>query len=239
METIQYFLKKLFIVAVVFGILLAIFIALQKFAPNFMKKFSFVGGSGSFFTDNWLPDPVNLQKLSQPSIANLDNQIYEGGLTPGMSYVIYGKDGKVEIITVPGGKPNSNNTNNTSGGIRGVNNYSSNYSSTYNALYVRNLSIFKDQKIKTGAVFYGEAKSSFFYNGTFPIYIFDAQNKNFAREMAVETKQWAPPGWTRFSVKLYAYFPPNTQPCTMLFAPGTNSPDKNMNYPVVLPIICN
>lgn len=238
METIQYFLKKLFIVAVVFGILLAIFIALQKFAPNFMKKFSFLGGSGSFFTDNWLPDPVNLQKLNQPAIANLDNQVYEGGMTPGMSYVLYGKDGKMQIITVPGGNPNSNivNNNNTAGG---ANNIYSNYSPMYNALYIRNLSIFKDQKIKTGAVFYGEAKDTFFYNGTFPIYVVDAQNRVFAREMAVDTKQWATPGWTRFSVKLYANFPPNTQPCQMVFVPGTDSPDRNMNYPVVLPIICN
>lgn len=236
METIQYFLKKLFIFAVVFGVLIAIFIALQKFAPNFMKKFSFVGGSGSFFTDNWLPDPVNLQKLNQPGIANLDNQIYEGGMTPGMSYVIYGKDGKMQIITVPGGNVNSNNNGSAVG--RSNNNYS-NYSPMYNSQYIRNLSIFKDQKIKTGAVFYGEAKNTFFYNGTFPIYIVDAQNRVFAREMAVESKQWTVPGWIRFSVKLYANFPPNTQPCQMIFAPGTDSPDRNMNYPVVLPIICN
>lgn len=236
METIKYFLSKLFIFALIVGSIILIFVVLQKFAPSFMQKFSFKGGSGTFFTDNWLPDPVNLQKLSQPRTANLDNQVYEGGLTPGTSYVIYGKDGKMQIITVPDGNINSNNINNTSSGM---NRYSSNYSVAYNALYVRNLSIFKDQKIKTGIVFYGEAKSTFFYNGTFPIYIFDAQNRNFAREMAVDTKQWAAPGWTRFSVKLYANFPPNSQPCTMLFAPGTDSPDKNMNYPVVLPIICN
>ena len=155
METIQYFLKKLFIVAVVFGILLAIFIALQKFAPNFMKKFSFVGGSGSFFTDNWLPDPVNLQKLSEPSIANLDNQIYEGGLTPGMSYVIYGKDGKVEIITVPyKNKPVINGE-----AIPVI----------QNSPAIRNLSLYKEGSIKLGMTFYGEAKSTFFSNGTFPI----------------------------------------------------------------------
>ncbi len=224
METIKYFLKKLFIFALIIGVLIFIFIALQKFVPGLMQKFSFKGGSGTFFTDNWLPDPVNLQKLSEPGIANLDNQVYEGGMTPGMSYVIYGDKG-MEIIKA-GNKGNPVTTGQS-------------FLVMENPLAVRSLSIYREQSIKTGMVFYGEAKSSFFNSiGTFPVYIFDAQGRAFASEMAVATKQWSTPGWTRFSVKLYANSPPH-QSCQIMFAPDKDSPDRNLSYRVTLPVVCN
>ncbi|MEI6810718.1 MAG: hypothetical protein WCK60_01555 [Candidatus Nomurabacteria bacterium] len=224
METIQYFLSKLFIFASVFGVIILIFIGLQKFAPGFVKKFSFVGGSSSFFTDNWLPDPVDLQKLSQPKIADLSNLVLEGGMTPGMSYVIYGEKG-MQIVKVPGG------TNNGNGKTAPVLDSSS---------LIRNLSLFKGQDIRQGMTFFGEAKSTFFNESkTFPIYILDSQNRVFANEMAVATNQWASPGWTRFSVKLYANFPPTHQSCQMVFSPDKDSPDRSSNYRVALPIACN
>ena len=224
METIKYFLSKLLMFAIIIGALILLFIGLKKFNPSFVEKFSFTGGSGSFFTDNWLPDPVNLQKLSQPQTADLSNLVLEGGMTPGMSYVIYGEKG-MQIVKVPGGV-NNVNVNNTP--------------VLDNTSLVRNLSLFKGQNIRQSMTFFGEARSTFFNeNKTFPIYILDSQNRVFANEMAVATNQWAQPGWTRFSVKLYANFPPTQQSCQMIFAPDKDSPDRNSSYRVVLPVVCN
>lgn len=222
METIQYFLSKLVIFVLIIGGIILIFIGLQKFAPEFAKKFSFTGGSGTFFTDNWLPDPVNLQEMSKPKTADLSNQVFEGGLTPGTSYVIYTDKG-MEIIKVP-----EKNKIISGEAIPVIQNSSA----------IRNLSIYREGNLSRGMVFYGEAKSTFFYNGTFPIYLFDSQSRTFGKELAISTGQWSTPGWTRFYVKINANLPPH-QSCLMLFVPDPNSQDRNINYRAGLPVVCN
>lgn len=208
--------------ALIIGAIIAVFIVLQKFVPSFMQKFSFKGGSGTFFTDNWLPDPVNLQEMSKPKTADLSNLVREDGMTPGMSYVIYTDKG-MEIVKVP------EKNKIVSGQAIPI---------VQNAPAIRNLSLYKEDSIRLGMTFYGEAKNTFFANGTFPIYLFDSQSRMFAKETAISTGKWSIPGWTRFYVKINSPLPAH-QSCQMLFVPDPNSQDKNINYRAGLPVVCN
>ena len=222
METIQYLLSKLLWVIVIVAILIVGFILMRKFAPELMSKFSLGGGTGSFFTDYWLPEPVNLVEVTKPIKADLTGNVYEGSMSPGTSYVIYGENG-MEIVKVPPKSPTFNAEN-------------SGFADS--SIYIRNLSIHKEESIRTGKVFYGEARSTFFSNGKFPVYIVDSTGRIFAKEEAVQTGQWSIPGWSRFSVQVKSFLPAH-QSCQVLFAPDPSSPDGRTNARAVTPVVCN
>lgn len=221
MKTIEYFLSKLFMFALIFGGIIFTLIVLQKFFPELLSKFN-LRGNGSFFTDSWLPDPVNLQELTKPKTADLSNQVPESTMTPGTSYVIYGENG-MEIVKVP------DNHKITKGEAIPI---------IENAPGIRNLSLNKEDSIKIGTIFYGEAKNTFFLNGTFPVYLFDSQSRVFSKEVAISTGQWSVPGWSRFYVKINSQLPMH-QSCQIMFTPDPNSQDKNINYRAILPVVCN
>ena len=193
---------------------------MQKYAPNFFTKFSLAGSS--FFTDDWLPDPVNLQELAQGKTADLSGNIYESKLTPGQSYVIYTEKG-MEIVKIPP-KPSEFNAE-TSGYVD-------------SSLYVRNISVYKSESIRTNMTFYGEARNTFFAEEKFPVYLIDAQGKIFAKETAVSTGQWSIPGWSRFSVQIHSLLPSH-QACQVLFVPDPTSQDARTGARSILPVNCN
>lgn len=221
MQTIEYFLSKLFVGIIAVTILVGLFFVIQKFTPNLFNNL-ILYKKGGFFTDNWLPDPINLQEMSAPKTADLSNNLYEGGMTPGTSYMTYTDKG-MEVINVP---PKTTTFNAQNSGF---------YDSS---MYVRNLSIYNGESLNTGRTFYGEAKSSFFNNGTFPVYITDNQGKIFAKETAINTGDWSIPGWTRFSVQIRSLLPAH-QACKILFIPDQNSQDKNTGEQVMTSIFCN
>lgn len=222
METIQYLLSKLLKVIIILIICIFVFLVLKKFFPNLLSSFSFYKPGASFFTDNWLPDPVNFQEIAKPKIADLSGNVYEGGLTPGTSYVIYSEKG-MEIVKVP---PKSQVFNAQTSGF------------SDNSLYVRNLSIYNGDSIKTYKTIYGEARGTFFANQTFPVYITDTQNRVFAVETAIATGQWSVPGWSRFTVQVRSLLPSH-QPCQLLFMPNPKSPDANTGARALIPVFCN
>ncbi len=223
METIQRFLSGILKLIIVIAVGLFIFIVMQKFFPNLMSKISFYKPGSSFFTDNWLPDPVNLQEVAQPKTSDLSGNIYEGGLTPGTSYVIYSDSG-MKVVKVPPTKSQVFNAQ-TAG-------------FSDNSLYARNLSVYDGESINTYKTIYGEARSTFFANGTFPIYIIDTQGRIFATETAIATGQWSVPGWSRFSVQVRSLLPSH-QPCQLLFVPNPQSPDANTGARALVPVFCN
>lgn len=223
MDTIQFFLSAILKLIIIIFVGIFIFIVLQKFFPNFLSKFSFYRSSGAFFTDNWLPDPVNFQDVAKGRKADLSGNVYEGGLTPGTSYVIYSDSG-MKIIKVPPTKSQVFNAQ-TAG-----------FSDS--SLYVRNLSIYNGDSVNTHKTIYGEARSTFFANGTFPIYIIDTQGRVFAVETAIATEQWSIPGWSRFSVQIRSLLPSH-QPCQLLFIPNPQSPDANTGGRALIPVSCN
>lgn len=223
MGLIQELLSKLLWLIIAIAILVGLFFVLQKFQPNFLKKFN-LAATGSFFTDNWLPDPVNFQEVNKPKTADLSNNIYEGNMTPGMAYVIYDDQG-MHIVNVP-----------LKNGDKVFNAQTAGYYD--NSLYVRNLSVVKNESIRTGMTFYGEARNTFFADGRFPIYILNSQGKSFTRELAVATGQWSVPGWVRFSFTVSSLLPAQ-EACTLLFTPDPNSLERNSPHSVMIPVRCN
>ncbi len=221
MDLIQYFLSKLLWLMIILGVGLILFIGVKKFAPNFLSSLSLTG-NGSFFTDNWLPDPVNLQEATKPITADLSGNVYEGRMTPGTSYVIYTEKG-MQIVNVP---PKQQVFNAQTAGF------------SDNSIYVRNISVYSGKSIGTYETFTGEARSTFFTNGTFPVYVIDTQGRIFAKETAVATGQWSVPGWTRFSVQIRSLLPSH-QPCQLLFVPDSSAPDANTNGRATIQVICN
>ncbi len=221
MEAIEFLLKKLAGIIVVAVLLIIAFFFVQKFFPNVLQLFSLSGSRGSFFTDNWLPSPVNLQEFAKPITADLTANQYDGKLSPGTSYVLYNDKG-MQIVNVP---PDPSFNAKTSG-------------YTDNSLYVRNISVYRGQSITTDNLITGEARTGFFANDRFPIYITDPTGKVFAVETAVATGQWSIPGWTRFSMRIRSLLPSHT-PCQMLFVPDVRSPDASTQNKAVVQVFCN
>lgn len=220
METIQYILSKLLIVIIVVAVLIFGFMLVNKFAPNFFPNFSLAGRS--FFTDDWLPDPVDMQGAAKGTTANLSGNVYEGSLTPGTSYVVY-TDAGMKIVNVPPKNPTFNPEK-------------SGYADS--STYVRNLSVYKNESIRNGMTFYGETRSTFFTNGIFYVYLLDAQGKVFAKETATAMSQWSVPGWTRFAVTIRSLLPTHQQ-CQLFFLPEPNSPDRASGMRALVPVTCN
>ena len=109
----------------------------------------------------------------------------------------------------------------------------------HRALYIRNLSIFQGGHVYTGLSFIGEAKSSMFKNGRFPIVVVDASGKIVGVSFAIAETTWAVPGWVRFRTKI-DYLLPSNVPCTMIFEEALNQTER-VRQParVSIPIRCN
>lgn len=218
METIRYLLSKLLSSIVILIILIFIFIAVKKFFPGFS-----LGGATSFFTDNFLPDPVNLQSLGNGSIADLSKNIYQGERSPHVSYVEY--TGTDMRIIPPRGQSISNGTGGTQVPTP----------STIGT-YVRNVTLYKGGSLYTRISFTGEAKEAFFKQGVFPVYIVDGAGRLLAQEQAVATPIWTFPGWTRFSVTVQTTLPSQV-PCAVIFHAAQGSTLGNTQES--MPMICN
>lgn len=106
-------------------------------------------------------------------------------------------------------------------------------------LFVRNLSIYEGGRVYTGLTFIGEAKSSMFREGKFPIIIVDQAGRVVGISAAVATTNWAVPGWARFEAKINYQLPNNTL-CTMVFEEALTQAEKSRQpLRVPLPIRCN
>lgn len=105
--------------------------------------------------------------------------------------------------------------------------------------YVRNLSMYEGGHVYTGFSFVGEAKSSMFRDGKFPIVIVDGAGKFIGVSAAVAQTNWTVPGWVRFETKV-TYPLPNNVPCTMIFEEALTQVERTRApLRVSLPIRCN
>lgn len=104
---------------------------------------------------------------------------------------------------------------------------------------VRNLSIYEGGIVYTGLSFVGEARSSMFREGKFPIIVVDSAGKIVGVSAAVAQTSWTVPGWVRFETRI-GYALPNKIPCKMIFeealtqAERTRAPAR-----VAIPVRCN
>jgi hypothetical protein len=109
----------------------------------------------------------------------------------------------------------------------------------HKALYIRNLSIFKGGHVYNGLSFIGEAKSSMFRDGKFPIVVVDTRGNIVGVSFAIAESRWAVPGWVRFHTTI-DYLLPSNVPCTMIFEEAL-SVNERVREParVPFPISCN
>ncbi len=107
------------------------------------------------------------------------------------------------------------------------------------SLYIRNLSIYQGGHIYTGLSFIGEARTSLFREGKFPIVVIDGAGKVVGVSAAVALESWSVPGWARFETKIM-YTLPNKVPCTMIFEEALTQAERTRQpVRVPVPIICN
>ena len=218
MDTIRYLLSKVFLVILVLVVIMGLYVVFQKYIPGFH-----ISLGNSFFTDNLLPDPVNVQLLGQGSTADLSGNIYQGARSSDVSYVEYTGTG---MRIVP-----ATHTTEPMGG-------QSAQPTQPVGIYVRNLSIYRGGSIYTRITFTGEAQNSFFKNNTFPIYITDMSGNVIAQEQATGLSGWAFPGWTRFTVTVQSVLPVRL-PCQMVFRGQAGSSAATARAQEIFPITCN
>jgi hypothetical protein len=102
------------------------------------------------------------------------------------------------------------------------------------SLYVRNLSIYEGGHIYTGLSFIGEARSSLFKEGKFPIVMVDTSGKMIGVSAALAENDWTVPGWVRFRTKI-EYPLPKNMACTMVFEEAL-LPAERSRIPVRVPL---
>jgi hypothetical protein len=111
---------------------------------------------------------------------------------------------------------------------------------TDRSLSIRNLSIYQGGHVYTGLSFVGEARSTMFRDGKFPVVVIDAAGRLVGISAAVAQTQWAVPGWVRFETKIM-YALPNNVPCTMIFEEALTPAEQKLHAPhrVPLGVRCN
>ncbi len=111
---------------------------------------------------------------------------------------------------------------------------------TNRSLYIRNLSIYEGGHVYTGLSFVGEARSTMFREGKFPIAVVDASGRLIGISVAIAQTTWSVPGWVRFETKI-TYPLPNNVPCTMVFEGALTQQERQNTKPVQAPfgIRCN
>lgn len=107
--------------------------------------------------------------------------------------------------------------------------------------YLRNLSIYENGHIYTGLAFVGEARSTMFREGKFPIIVLDQGGRVVGVSAAIATTDWTVAGWTRFETKIIYTLPTGSLPCTMVFEQGLTSKERLTNTPLRIPfrVKCN
>jgi hypothetical protein len=261
MDTIKYLLG--FIIKVVIGLFFVagLWFLLATLFPNLEVKkiLSIASGSG----DGWLPAPGSFKGLlGTPKVPNATDHLYVSapaydgskniynarGVSDGSAYYVTYTPTGVEVthngqitkgegvaptVTVPmqGGSVASPSSIPASA-VTSVSGYAS------KELYIRNLSIYEGGHVYTGLSFVGEARSSMFIQGRFPIIIADAKGRAVAIATAHATTDWAVPGWVRFQTKITSVLP-NKASCTMVFEQATAQGAQKQPTRVAIPVLCN
>lgn len=108
------------------------------------------------------------------------------------------------------------------------------------SLYIRNLSIYEGGSVRQGISFVGEAKSSMFRNGSFPIVLLDKDRRVIGVSAGVALSTWSVPGWVRFETRIN-YQIPAQSPCTMVFQEALTEAEYTTRQPLRVPLAvrCN
>ena len=240
MNSIKFILGTLIRIIIAIILIWLVIWMLKMYFPNFnIKKILYFGSKSTSEDEGWLPAPRNIKDLlnfktvkapdSNTNVFNGYENSYKNNIggsdvvfvtyTPEGTQIIDSRYSKNNIIAQP------------------VQQNQNNVQMTDISFLIRNLSIYQGGHIYTGISFTGEAKSTMFQNGRFPIIIVDNSGKVVNISNAEATSDWSTAGWTRFQIKINAVLP-NKIPCTMIFQSATQS--KTIQpVSAAIPILCN
>lgn len=252
MDTTRHLLGYFFKVALFFFALALAWVIISIFAPAI--SFRSLMGTGTTTSQDWLPSPrafTGFLSKRQAQTAhsnvyvpgpafdgyNLNNSSYS--YSEPVSYVTYDSSGTVvtkDAVKTP--TQTITNAKQQATSTQGVPPSSSMQQAalTNKNLFIRNLSIFEGGHLYTGLSFVGEARSTMFKGGRFPIIVVDQMGRVVGVSAAVATTDWTVAGWTRFETKLQYPLPTNT-PCTMVFEEALLPAEKTrlpLHFPVAM-----
>ena len=251
MDIIRYFLHFLFKLAVALFFASIVWWLIVALFPNVSIKsitsLLYVSGTKQE-GDSWLPAPTSFKGLlGKPIIPTSKTNVYvspgpyvysNGGSPYGTAF--NGNQGGANVAfvtyTTEGTEIINNNSIN-----KQQNNIDSNGFSQKN-LYIRNLSIYEGGHVYTGLSFIGDARSTMFQNGAFPVIITDSYGRTLSVVYGREIQQGVvPAGWTKFQVKIDAVLP-DKMSCNMIFQqllPQYSYTPNQQPVKVIIPILCN
>lgn len=223
-----------------------------QFSPMYLWQTIIVNNSSTstaLFSMDWFPTPRNRAPVTpggSQAITFQTPQAYQfatsnyyrnnqGGMK--VDYVTYGASGTV--ITASYGKtveakaqavPQNFPTQPTDKIVTRV-------LSGDRSLYVRNLSIYEYGPVRKGMTFIGEARESFFKNGSFPLLMEDGQGRRGIIGTAYATTDWTIPGWVRFTATIGATLPDNVA-CNLFFQSANVQPSTKLPLSVPFAVRC-
>jgi hypothetical protein len=241
MEKIQYlisFFMKFAFVLVLFAFIIWV---LGIFYPTLSFRSLFPTPTSKSSAENdWLPDPTKWKGLfGSQNNGGMNGKVF----VPGPAYNGYSNtsndnwDSQTDYITYT--QEGTRIIRSNSGTVDINMKFPVASSNVYadKTLYIRNLSIYEGGHIYTGLSFIGEARSTMFKNGKFPIIITDNTGKVVSVTNAEAMTNWAVPGWTRFQTKITSVLP-NKISCTMIFQSSASYTTQQPTR-VAIPILCN
>lgn len=248
MDLLRYLLSFLVRVTVAILFFLIVWWLFATLYPNLKLKTLLSQNVDTTESKDILPSPRTFRGLlGKPIIPTSETNVY----VPGTAFNGYGNayngnigGAQVDYVTyttegtkvIKGPRTGSMNGESTDTALNGgvLTGYAQ------KSLYIRNLSIYEGGHIYTGITFVGDAKSTMFSNGIFPIIIADKDGRPLVVAKARATTGFTPPGWSKFEVRIDAVLP-NRIPCTMVFQQGVSSSYTQGLQPirVAIPVLCN
>jgi hypothetical protein len=242
MDSIRHLLQFFIKIALAFFVAAFVFWLISLARPSIhIGKFFSLKTASSTVSEDWLPSPRTYAKLFKVG-ANTPNE-YTNVYTPGPAFNGYGgNNNQYTYSTYNYVTYTSTGTVITKGttGEQVSQNSSSLQKSVARAQLIRNLSVYEGGHVYTGLAFVGEAKSSMFKNGRFPIIVADQTGRVIGISAAIATTNWTVPGWARFETKIIYPLPVNV-PCSMIFEEALTNEERAARAPqrVSIPVRCN
>ncbi len=250
METTRYLLRFFLMTAAAFFLIALVWWLVSTFTP--IKASTLFGGgrptASTTVNSDWLPPPRQYGGLLSSS-TTMPKEYVAGSpyvsSAPFNGYGVSDNDkyiySKVSYInyTTPDGGVSSHNTQNKEV-IKKSNPATQTTTPTQKILYVRNLSLYEGGPVYTGFSFVGEAKSTMFRDGKFPIVVVDSRGSVVGISVAIARDNWTVPGWVKFETKVM-YALPSNMPCTMIFEGALTTEEQKTMKPVRIPfaVKCN
>lgn len=246
MDAIRYMLGFLWRFAVGLVLLALVLWIVSVFFPAMSFRNIFGMNNASSTSDgDWLPDPRSYQgALGKAKVPTANDNVYKGGEAyngyantaggykgDGGYYITYTSEGS-KVVKVGDSKEGAS--------AQPTNGYAQ------RGLYIRNLSVYDGGHVHTGMVINGEARSSMFTDGKFPIIIASQSGNPLTIVQTDATTNFSAPGWVRFRAVIQSVLPDKV-PCTLVFEAAARS-DSSYNYSttgkqepirVAIPVICN